>query len=608
MVLWGNESWQVIDASNGEVLSEGVPPGPVIGSPAVADVDGHGALQLAFEFADAEQSFALVSPIDRATKFLSLKKVRLSSRTQPSGPGNTLVRTSGDKFLIALDENSSDGLGEGLAGLDLRDGTIDWHVAGRPRGILVGDSGSNGAEEILVTMLDQGLMCLDFSGKVKWKLRLREEVQPWTVLPTDDLGSPPGILIHRHAGLISLVHRPSLLWRVDATAPLQATPVVAAADDGTPVVVENGPWGNEVYLRGIDGGSGSVRWSAREQIAPNRGPGLAAIDHSGRASIVMIGSCPPEGGNCLLIYSVDGTLIRSLPITLNNRPWGGWLSSTPAVADYRGIGRNDVAVNNWDDRSIVLIDGQTGEILWRHETTEANMGGVAEYDLDGDGLPDVMSLSFDGYLYALRGMDGRLLWKAAIHEGGWSIPVVANLNDDGVAYVLLTSALGRLHVLDGRTGSVHWSPPIVGEMKVAGRPAIAAQGGRSIILAPLGKPGVVAFDWMTRTELWRSPQGFPVIASPTVCNFVGGGSRQVVVGAATGDVFVLDLADGRPCWHVKLGDDGIRGALIEADPVATDLDGDGIADVLIASHDFCLYAVSGQAIVESLLKSRPGQN
>jgi len=607
MVLWGSESWHVIDASSGEVLREGVPPGPVIASPAIADMDGHGALQVVFEFADVQRSILMVSPINGATNYLGLKSARLSPRMQPRGPGNMLVRTSNGKFLIALDENSSDGLGEGLAGLDLRDGTIDWHIAGRPRGILVGDSGSHGAEEILVTMLDQGLMCVDVSGRIKWKLRLREEVQPWTLLPTDDLGSPPGILIHRHAGLISLVHRPSLLWRADASAALQATPVVAAGDDGRPVVVENGPWGNEVYLRGIDGSSGSVRWSAREQFTPNRGPALAAMDRGGHPAIVMIGSSPPAGGNRLLVYGADGALMRSLAITLNKGPWGGWLSCTPKVADYRSIGRNDVAVNNWDDRSIVLIDGQTGEIVWRHETEEANMGGVAAYDLDSDGLPDVMSLSFDGYLHALRGIDGRLLWKAPIDGGGWSVPVVANLNGDGVPYVMVTSAAGRLHVLDGRTGRAHWSPAVVGEMKVAGRPAIVAEGGRTIILAPLGKAGVVAFDWMTRTELWRSPVGFPVIASPIVSDFVGG-AHQVVVGAATRDVFVLDLADGKPLWHLKLGDDEIRGAPIEADPVVTDLDGDGIPDVLVASHDFHLYAISGRAIVESLPKDRPVKN
>jgi len=298
--------------------------------------------------------------------------------------------------------------------------------------------------------------------------------------------------------------------------------------------------------------------------------------------------------------------MRSLPITFHRMPWQGWLSSTPAVADFRGIGRHDIAVNSWDDSSIVVIDGSTGEVIWRHATGAPNMGGVAAYDLDGDGLPDVMSLSFDGYLYALRGRDGRVLWKAPLDKGGWSIPVVTDLNADGVPYVIVITAVGQLHVLDGQTGKEHWSPQVTGEMKVAGKPAVARERGHTIILAPLGKAGAVAFDWKTRREMWRSPEGFPVMASPVVTDLVGNGKQQAVIGATTGDVFILGLSDGKPFWHSKICAQVSQGEVaIEADPVATDLDGDGIVDVLIASHDFHLYAISGRAVIEAIPNSNP---
>jgi hypothetical protein len=37
----------------------------------------------------------------------------------------------------------------------------------------------------------------------------------------------------------------------------------------------------------------------------------------------------------------------------------GWFSSTPAIADFRGIGQSDVAFSVWDERSIVMVDGRS---------------------------------------------------------------------------------------------------------------------------------------------------------------------------------------------------------------------------------------------------------
>src|SRR5262249_18578853 len=121
---------------------------------------------------------------------------------------------------------------------------------------------------------------------------------------------------------------------------------------------------------------------------------------------------------------------------------------------------------------------------------------------------------------------------------------------------------------------------------------------QNIILAPLGQAGVVAFDWNTRREMWRSPQGRPVLASPALADFGGVKNGSAVVAAMTGDIMVVDIHDGKLLWQTHL-DTGV----IEADPIVADLDGDGVQDILIAGYDFKLRAINGAGSI-GIQKSR----
>jgi outer membrane protein assembly factor BamB len=97
--------------------------------------------------------------------------------------------------------------------------------------------------------------------------------------------------------------------------------------------------------------------------------------------------------------------------------------------------------------------------------------------------------------------------------------------------------------------------------------------------------------------MWRSPANNPVIAAPVITDLAHDGNREVIIGTTGGAVFVMRLADGEPLWHEQ-----IAGGLIEADPVVADLNDDGIDDLLIASHDFSIYAIDGKAVVSSWRK------
>ena len=580
-------NWRLIDLATGAVHGTGHFPAPLVSGPTVADLEGNGKPLFVFEFADPAQQMVGVDPSDGAVVWHG--PAGLNPRGQPRGL-NGLLRTSSGAILVTTDK--------ALTAIDPRSGQIVWSAPGVPRGVLIGDWDGNGPNEILVTISGIGLRCLDEAGQERWTLRLADDVEPRALIKSNDGGPLRDILLYRHAGLISLVHGPSMLWASNASAAIQATPVVAKDASGKAIVVETAPWGNDISLRAFDGAYGNVLWSAKEQFSPNRGVTLADLDGIGQPYVIGVGSRPPNPAVQLYAYRTgDGELVRAKTVGITPT----WLSCAPAVADFRGIGKSDVAFSTWDDRSIVMTDGRSGDVLWQFSLGNSTMSGVAAADIDGDGLPDVIAATLDGYAYALRGKDGTLLWKAPIPGGAWSAPVTAALEPNGPPSILITSLSGTLYVLNSRTGETIWTSPgseaanavpvTMNQLKVGGHAAVVMDGDRTVILVPAGAAGVIAFDWSTKAELWRSPSGFPVIASPVPVDLKMHNQRGVVVASANGTVWVLALADGKPLWHLS-------GTLksVEADPMVADLNGDGVPDILLAGYDFSLRAINGTAI------------
>ena len=579
-LLWNDNGWDCLDLSTGKTVSHGQLPSPIIGAPGLATSPATGEALLAFQFRDPALPMTMVRAATAETNWQG--PAGLSPLRQPRSPGGAIPRTPGGLLLINL-ENA-------LAALDPADGRIAWKVDGRALDILIGDWDGDGHDEILVGMSGTGVICLDGNGHQIWSLRTEDrDVRPWAFVNSIHGGKVRDILVHRHASVIGVIHGPRTIWEQRAAAGMQATPVVATTTDGKSIIIEVANWGLDQSLRAFDA-AGGVLWAANESFSPNRGVTLADLDGDGVISAIGIGGRPGDDRLHLLSYRpADGKLLRAARIPLA-KP--SWMSCAPAVADFRGTGKKDVAFTTWDDRSVVVADGRTGEIIWRRETGAPNMQGIAAGDLDGDGKPDVVAASFDGNVYAWRGVDGTPLWKAPIDGGGWANPVIATLTAGQPPYVLVVSATGYLFVIDGKSGDVVWAPDIGGNAKVTGHPVVADVGTQRLILAPLGAAGVVAFDWPTRKEVWRSPEGHPVLASPALADFGGSKNSAVVVASATGDIMVLKLSDGSPIWqsHIDAG-------LIEADPVVADLDGDGVQDILIAGYDFKLRALSGRGTV-----------
>jgi outer membrane protein assembly factor BamB len=88
------------------------------------------------------------------------------------------------------------------------------------------------------------------------------------------------------------------------------------------------------------------------------------------------------------------------------------------------------------------------------------------------------------------------------------------------------------------------------ETGVYGSPAVAAVGGRPVMLVGCYDHNVYAVDIATGRELWRYSTGAPVYATPAVAELPSG--PMVYVGSTDRTLYALDARDGSKVWAREL--------------------------------------------------------
>ena len=572
IVLCDAHQCRAYSAATGEKLSSYALPGPVAFMQ-TASLATSGPPAVLLGFADPHLPLLAIRPADGTVLWQGPTNL---FPVQPENAARQCYRTSAGALLVMLNDS--------LIALNPATGARLWQTTAHPPNIVADEH--NG--DIYATLDKQNLLCLNADGSTNWVLRLHQLVWPKALVPGPGEGHPNVVLQNNGQGITS-VHWPTCLWSLPSEAALSAAPLVTTGPGGEVNLIQLLAGKNDSALNWLNARTGR-KWFADTTISlsPNRPPALGDLDGNGVQAVITIGTDIQEAKRKLFVHrALDGKLVRAREIDSSS-----WVGCTPAVADFRGIGKGDVAVATWNDPAIILLDGRSGTQLWRQSTGGPNEGGLVAADLDHNGRPEVICASGDGHVYALRGGTGEIYWETVeTNYASISRPTVADLDGDGQLEVLVTTVDGQLYVLDGRNGGQLWHPEVAGHSKLAGQAVVTTIDGYTIILAPLGTAGVVAFDWRSRRELWHSPAGHAVIASPVLADLVHDGRREVVLGDTAGEVFVLQLADGRVRWHAKIAQ-----GLIEADPVVADVNHDGTNDILIASHDGTLYAIDGRVV------------
>ncbi len=231
----------------------------------------------------------------------------------------------------------------------------------------------------------------------------------------------------------------------DATS-LYEPPVVADLDgDGQIEVLYEGTLWQEngtragVLLRHLDGTS-DLKNSSRF--------GVGDLDGDGKAEIVIVHRTPGQWDAQVRAWRPDGTLLWRVPV-----PHCGILACPVSIADTDGDGVPEVLLAGANQ--ITVLDA-LGRLRWaKHYPNELGDRPIgcdnrpAVYDLDGDGVPEVI-LRVTHTLRAWRGDTGAEL--DALDMPSWSVqtnctyqspePRVVDLHGNGSARIVLAIAYG----------------------------------------------------------------------------------------------------------------------------------------------------------------------
>ncbi len=303
------------------------------------------------------------------------------------------------------------------------------------------------------------------------------------------------------------------------------SPVVFDLDrDGTPEVIYNG-WDQHVWI--LNGATGAVKRSIHLLDTIWSTPRIADINGDGLFEILVsadITSNPDAGtttGGIFHVISADGNQNLAgwnTPVgnpnylTLRGKPEEQVLWSSPITADLDGDGTLEIIYGTGN-----FFHDQRGSYIrvWKHDGTLAyklSTGSGRTFatplvaDINGDGRPEIIAATLDGYLYAWNYLGQQIFAVNTVPFGGgtsepiFSSPIAMDLDGDGKLEILygqgaqlivvsntgqqLSSSTVDKNIFQYFTGS-----PAVGDLNHDGRLEIVSGG------TDAGRTQGVVYHW-----------------------------------------------------------------------------------------------------------------
>jgi outer membrane protein assembly factor BamB len=462
------------------------------------------------------------------------------------------------------------------------------------------DLDGGGKPQVLVPTPDGGVQILDpVSGQQRWQTEIRDRTSVANARTPDEwasLAAGPDIDGDRWRDLfLATVGRESI-YAAPRILRVEARP----GRDGQTL------WSRQIILSGApyDGSNPSpdlnprarlAWWQSGEDGHPQLLVSLYARNSTSNTEFSWGPVYVLAAGDGRVLHVVEGMKdVRTADLNGDGLPYLYW---------FQRRRDTDSALGGW----LQAVRGAP-PVLWRRLERWAPAG-----DLDGDGIPDLVSPTIRGMgehsrrVAAASGRDGHRLWSMPLEPWGTFplAPPYADLDGDGTADFLALcdspTVPPRFHAISGRTGKELWSLeasdftfPFVraDDLDGHGRPELLIGGTdihrRSTLLAVSGGTGAVRWR-----QSWDAPVQVSTVAAVT--DLDGDGVRDVVV--LTGqpqELRALRGTDGQLLWSHKVRQGSFSYLLDDwPSPWVGDVDGNGRPEVFLIDDD-AVVALDGR--------------
>ncbi|HEC75991.1 MAG TPA: PKD domain-containing protein [Thermoplasmatales archaeon] len=274
--------------------------------------------------------------------------------------------------------------------------------------------------------------------------------------------------------------------------------------------------------------------------------------------------------------------------------------------DVDGDGYEDIAIGTpWGGRSIIMLSGQNGNILWIHDTHEYGSGGWVyqvdcSYDYNGDGIRDVLASTGDDStdtgpkrVYCLDALTGNSIWECYLGGPGFSVIGIEDFTGDGHPDVLAGASNeietdGFVYGINGATGYIIWAFPVGGSSvwALAQIEDITGDGIKDVVVGDF-YGNIYGLDATNGVQVYSNSLSGIITRFAKIDDVNGNGHPEIIPAHSTSHItMAMDSYTGNYIWTHSVADQPWNVAGIE------DISGDGIDDVLVGtlySNNYCYF-------------------